>query len=173
MTCAFKQNSGFTLIEALVTMVLLASGLLGMIALQAKTLKFNQNAYLRTQATMLAYDMADRIRANPVESSARASVKPSTLANSEYLKTTPVTNPPLCNKDNPCNDPVQMAQKDRFDWQTNIANTLPGGSGTITLDAANPIMILTITWDDNTKKEGDPAPTDESYANKITMSFQL
>lgn len=61
-TCR-KQN-GATLIEVLVTVIVLAIGLLGLARLQASGTKFNHAAYLRSQATNLAYDMADRMRAN-------------------------------------------------------------------------------------------------------------
>ena len=59
-----KTNTGFTLIEVLIAMLVLAVGLLGLAGLQATSLKNNQSAYNRSQATQLAYDMADRMRAN-------------------------------------------------------------------------------------------------------------
>jgi type IV pilus assembly protein PilV len=55
---------GFTLIEVLVTMVILSVGLLGMAALQLTGIRNNQGSAMRTQATMLAYDIVDRMRAN-------------------------------------------------------------------------------------------------------------
>ena len=59
-----KKNTGFTLIEVLIAMIILAVGLLGLAGLQATTLKNNQSAYNRIKATQLAYDIADRMRAN-------------------------------------------------------------------------------------------------------------
>jgi type IV pilus assembly protein PilV len=64
---AWKHTSamrGFTLIEVLVTMVILSVGLLGMAALQLTGIRNNQGSAMRTQATMLAYDIVDRMRAN-------------------------------------------------------------------------------------------------------------
>jgi type IV pilus modification protein PilV len=55
---------GFTLVEVLVTVVILAVGLLGLAGLQAVSMRNNHSAYERTQAVQLAYDMADRVRAN-------------------------------------------------------------------------------------------------------------
>jgi type IV pilus assembly protein PilV len=55
---------GFTLMELLVAIVVLAIGLLGLAGLQALGLRNNTSAYHRTQATILAYDMIDRMRAN-------------------------------------------------------------------------------------------------------------
>ncbi len=55
---------GFTLIEVLISMVILAIGLLGLAAMQAISLRDNQDAYYYQQATLLAYEMQDRIRGN-------------------------------------------------------------------------------------------------------------
>ena len=59
-----KKNTGFTLIEVLIAMIVLAVGLLGLAGLQATSLRNNQSAYNRIKATQLAYDIADRMRAN-------------------------------------------------------------------------------------------------------------
>ena len=59
-------TGGMTLIEVLVTLVLTSVGLLGVAALQLTTLKSNQESYVRSQATMLAADMLDRMRSNQV-----------------------------------------------------------------------------------------------------------
>lgn len=58
------RECGVSLIEVLVTVVVLSIGLLGLAGMQASGTKFNHSAYLRSQATNLAYDMADRMRAS-------------------------------------------------------------------------------------------------------------
>jgi len=55
---------GFTLIEALVALVVLSIGLLGVAALQLTSLRSNHSSAMRSQATFLAYDIIDRMRAN-------------------------------------------------------------------------------------------------------------
>ena len=50
--------------EILVTMLVMAVGLLGIAALQFKGLQYNHDAYVRSQVNFLAYDIADRIRLN-------------------------------------------------------------------------------------------------------------
>lgn len=55
---------GVSLIEVLVTLLVLAIGLLGLSALQGVSLQAGQVAYLRTQATNLAYEVTDFARAN-------------------------------------------------------------------------------------------------------------
>jgi type IV pilus assembly protein PilV len=59
-----SETRGFTLIEVLISMVILAVGLLGLAAMQGISLRDNQDAYYYQQATLLAYEMQDRIRGN-------------------------------------------------------------------------------------------------------------
>lgn len=60
-----KNTGGFTLLEVLVALSILTVGLLGLAMLQTVGMRFNTNSYSRTQATYLAYDIAERMRANP------------------------------------------------------------------------------------------------------------
>lgn len=59
-----KHSRGFSLIEVLVTIVVLSGGMLGIAALYVESLKSGHTALSRTKAINLAADMADRIRAN-------------------------------------------------------------------------------------------------------------
>lgn len=118
-----KTNTGFTLIEVLIAVVILAGGLLGLAGLQATTLKNNQSAYLRSQATQIAYDMSDRMRSN------RAGV----TANN-YNDKAATNNDCVANS---CT-PAQMAGYDLAQWNaqlTNAQNGLPGASGVVCLDS--------------------------------------
>jgi len=58
------RQSGFTLLEVLVAILVLSIGLLGLAGLMASSIRNNHSAYQRTQATWLAYDMIDRMRVN-------------------------------------------------------------------------------------------------------------
>jgi len=58
------KQSGFTIVEVLVALVVLAIGLLGIAALYLNSLQSGRTAIYRTQAVNLAADLADRIRAN-------------------------------------------------------------------------------------------------------------
>ena len=62
-----KHIHGFTLVEALVALVVLSIGLLGVAALQLSSLQSNSSAASRSQATLLAYEIVDRMRANQTE----------------------------------------------------------------------------------------------------------
>lgn len=138
------RQAGFTLIEILVTIVILSIGLLGIAGMQASSLRNNHAAYTKTQAANLAMDMADRIRANP---GARA----------EYVGFDTGANVPA--------DPgcigtgctaEQLADFDMRQWSIPILGTngttvtettkpaLPDGRGMIGID--NGRYVITLVW---------------------------
>lgn len=59
-----RSAQGFTLLEVLIAVVVLSVGLLGLARLQTAGLRQNHSAFMRSQATMLAYDIIDRMRTN-------------------------------------------------------------------------------------------------------------
>jgi type IV pilus assembly protein PilV len=59
-----RQARGFTLVEVLIALLVLSIGMLGIAALYLESLRASRSALVRTQAVMLAADIADRIRAN-------------------------------------------------------------------------------------------------------------
>ena len=59
-----RRQTGSSLIEVLVAMLVLAIGLLGLAALQTQGMRFNHDAYVRTSATSLAYDIVEKMRIN-------------------------------------------------------------------------------------------------------------
>jgi type IV pilus assembly protein PilV len=126
-----NKNAGFTLIEVLIAMVVLAVGLLGLAGLQVTSLRNNQSAYNRSQATQLAYDLADRMRANVAGVATYTTGTASAIAN--------------CKNITGCS-PVEMATNDLYEWNCTvvggcenntppIAATLPGGQGIVCLDS--------------------------------------
>lgn len=61
-----NKQSGTSLIEVLVTVLILATSLLAIAALQTRSLDYNHSAYLRSQANIIAYNMLDQMRiSNP------------------------------------------------------------------------------------------------------------
>ena len=111
-----RATSGFSLLELLVTLVVLSIGLLGLGLMQTTGLGLTKAAYSRTQAMMLASDIADRIRAN--ENSA-----------ANYVGTA-VAGSPNCKAGNLCSG-TQLATSDLNDWANRVALELPSGVGTI------------------------------------------
>jgi type IV pilus assembly protein PilV len=58
------RTRGFSIVEAMVALVVMSVGMLGIAGLYVSSLKAGRTAILRTQAVNLASDIADRIRAN-------------------------------------------------------------------------------------------------------------
>ncbi len=58
------KSKGVSLIEILVTVLILAVGMLGVAALQLSSISNNQSGYLRSQATSIGHDLAARIKAS-------------------------------------------------------------------------------------------------------------
>jgi type IV pilus assembly protein PilV len=65
-----RQVAGFTMVEVLVAVLLLAVGLVGALAMQAHAMRTRQESALLTEAMQAAATLADRIRANAAQSSA-------------------------------------------------------------------------------------------------------
>ncbi len=124
----FRQH-GFTLVEVLVSLLVLSLGLLALAALQSHSLKSTHSAYLRTQASQYAYDILDRMRAN--REAARAEAYDLTLANA-----TPV-----------CGPTATLADCDRAEWRADLAN-LPNGTGAIDYDPATEQVTVLVQWND-------------------------
>jgi type IV pilus assembly protein PilV len=144
------QQSGFTMLEVLVAIVVLAFGLLGLAGLQADGLRNNTSAYMRSQATLMAYDMLDRMRANPQG-----------VISGDYdalLEITPTD--PSCITSG-CSI-AQMSQHDAFEWSQTLARELPSGQGRVVGSGAGSVFTITVMWDDNrtgatgTDCSGDP-----------------
>ena len=111
-----RPDSGFTLVEVLISVIVLSIGLLGLAGLQASSLKNNNSAYLRTQATLLANDMLDRIRSN---------MEGVRLGNYDNLYQGQTLTNPGCISTG-CN-PTTLAQYDAWDWNSDVSSLLPGG----------------------------------------------
>lgn len=64
MNKLLSQQKGLGLIEVLVAVFIISSSLLGIAVLQKRSLELNHNAYVRTQANIIAYEIIDQIRAS-------------------------------------------------------------------------------------------------------------
>ena len=123
--------AGFTLIEVLVSLLILAVGLLGLVGMFVASTQNNKSASLRTIATLQAYDMADRMRANI---GALTVISP----------TIPYYHLPTATQYGTCYTATctsqQMAQNDYYEWNnaasaTSNPSVLPAGQGIVCLDS--------------------------------------
>lgn len=149
MRIRIEQQHGFSLMEVLVALLVLSIGLLGLAALQTTGLKFNHQSYERTQATLQAYDIFDRIRANKNNNSVINTTYDSVALNAQPGTTdcASVT----------CTD-IQMAQYDIRQWNISNNNLLAEGKGAVcrgTFDASlncttgGTVYRVAIRWKEN------------------------
>lgn len=116
------------MVEVLVAVLILAIGLIGLAALQAAGLRNNQTAYFRSVATELAYDIADRMRANPVG-----------VRDSNYNHGQAASSSTCVNSDSTPLTADVIAGCDLYQWNMALASKLPGGTGVVCLDSSQDI----------------------------------
>lgn len=132
------RQSGFTLLEVLVAMVVLSIGLLGLAGLMASSMRNNQSAYQRTQATWLAYDVIDRMRVNrAVALTERYDIPLATALSTSS----------------------GLAKQDIDDWKATLARALPAGDGSVDVTPGTRAVTVIIQWNDTRGTGGDTVDT--------------
>ena len=131
-----KKQHGFTMLEVLISMIVIAIGLLGYAGLQAASLKNAHTAYLRSQATMLSYDIVERMRVNrAVAISGSYNVAIGSTGSGGGI-----------------------VGSDLTEWKRNLSQSLPAGDGAVAVTGVGGTqgnVQITIQWDD----DGDGTPT--------------
>lgn len=120
-----RRQTGMTLIEVLVALLILTVGLLGAAAIQLNALKYTDSSRMISQASFIAYDMLDRIRANAVADYAwgRAERAPASSAS------------------------ASVRDLDLHDFEANILGFAgPSAKGSVAVSANE--VTVTISWDD-------------------------
>ena len=142
-------NNGFTLLEVMIAMVIFAVGMLGLAGIQSVSLQNEHASYSRSQAILLAYEMADKIKANP-GGSINYVVDTNTTAITGYSGST------MCTA-NSCTI-TDIVKYDLGLWKAAVSALLPGGKASIT----NPSALnhtITVHWDeDRTGATGTNCP---------------
>lgn len=128
-----NPQKGFTLIEVLFAVIIMSLGLLGLAGLQATGLRNNTSSYLRSQATFLAYDMADRIRANR-----------DNALDGKY---------DIDLKDSASGSDISAW--DLQEWKALLSDRLPSGDGAVssTNVGTKTVFTITVEWDDSRGEE--------------------
>ncbi len=150
LSSGIKQQRGVGLIEVLVTVLILATSLLAMGALQSRSLQFNHSAYLRSQANVMAYDILDRMRINRGQ-----------LGSYDHglEDTKPGTGGGLANRD-------------LNEWLTAIERTLPGGKGAV--DCADRVCTVTLEWiEQDSLADSEEAPDEEQETTTFTYETRI
>ena len=153
-----KKQKGFSLLEIMITLLIISFGLLGIAGIIINSLKNNQSSYSRTQASMLANDIIDRMRAN---------------------RTTAETLPypyNLAMTDAPSGSGVVFDDLDQ--WRKSLAAAMPSGSGTgsVNIDVNKKVTVI-VQWDDS-RASGDSINVDDRVSfglrnQQITVETRL
>lgn len=128
----YPAQAGLSLIEVMVAVFVISFGLLGVAAIQITGLKNNHSAYYRSTATVLAYDMLDRMRANK-----KGLIAGEYDTSGAFLdgKTTPGTS-------------GTMSGTDKEEWLAALGNQLPGAKGKVEAAANAATLRVSVQWND-------------------------
>jgi type IV pilus assembly protein PilV len=139
-----QRQAGFSLVEVLITLVIMSVGMLGIAGLYVQSMQAGRTSMFRHHAVTLAGDVADRIRANPT-------------ADVAYAAAVGVDND--CVLGGVDCSPTQMAANDILLWKEQAADTLPGGDVLIVHTAEAGLVPatyqITVSW---TEPGQVPAP---------------
>ena len=156
------NQRGVTMVEALVALVVLSVGMLGIAGLYVSSLRAERTAQLRTYAIALVNDMIDRIRAN---AQARSAYNLAT-ATPAVMNCIAAATPTPCKTED-------LAAEDLKVWTDAAKAFLPGGKGTVVYTAAASTGLpdtyaITVQW---TEPGDGPngAPLTLSYSNALSM----
>lgn len=129
------RQKGFSLVEVLITLVIMSVGMLGIAGLYVQSMQAGRTSTFRHNAVTLAGDVADRIRANP--SAGIAYAAPNGANNNCVGGGVDCT-------------PAQMAGHDILLWKNQAADTLPAGDVLIVFDnsVTPPTYQITVSWNE-------------------------
>lgn len=142
------KQSGMTMIEVLITILVLAIGLTGVMSMEAIAIKTNHQAYLRTQAILQVQEMADRMHANLKG-----------VGDENYVMTsTPGT--PGTNCLSASCTPAELAAFDKWEWDQGNEKLLPDHTAAISFNSTDKSYTITVGW----KEEGNDALVSKSFS---------
>ena len=162
-----RGEGGFSMIEVLVTLLIISLALLGTAGLQAYSMRLNQGGQFRSLAVFLAADLAERMEANRTSAVAGDYVVASTdgaafLAGAAAVSTACVT--AACSA-------AQLAAYDLSQWQSAVATTLPQSSWSVAqvISGTQGTYTITINWvDRRTNTDRAAADANSSFGSNAT-----
>lgn len=140
---------GATLIELLVSFLIISFGMLALLALQNNAIQYNKTTEYRSLATMHATDLAERMRANK----AQALAGTYNITGSATASTTLPTRVACGKSATEVCSPATLAAQELSEWQRLLAMSLPGGRAHVEVvnDATRPVastVNIWVAWDD-------------------------
>ncbi len=138
-----NAESGASLLEVLIAIVIMSFGLLALGGLTAASVQYGKMAQFQTVGVQLAADYADRMRANA--SGFRSDLYNKTTV---YSTATAAIAIPACAVVSNCTTP-EMAAIDLAEWRNSLRRSLPGGDAYVVRDAVNlPAVDIWVMWTD-------------------------
>lgn len=134
-----RDERGSSLIETVVALFIVAVGLLAVQAMQLSSLRTNVGAFMRTEAQLLAEDMADRIMASDDISN------PGSDGVYGGVDTDDSVSDPNCASGG-CSS-SQQRTRNVFEWKADVEGRLPAGRGIVTATGAG--YTVTVLWDND------------------------
>ncbi len=144
-----SAQSGFTLIEVLIAILVLAFGLLGFALLQTMNVRFTKSAQQRTVATNLAYELVDIMRSQRSDGSYYNAI------DFDSIKAVVVPDEGGCVRE-AATTPAANIER----WQCEVKSALPGGRANVNL-LPNGEVTVTVEWGD-ANWQADAALVDSS-----------
>jgi type IV pilus assembly protein PilV len=136
-----RIQSGMTLIEVMVAVLIFSLGLLGLVGLQSRAVQFSTIAEDSNRAALLANEIASEI----------------------LLKNLP--------RGTSATAAVDLTGVGVSAWQGRVSNTtkngLPNGSGTIT--TLGNVATITITWKATSAKASGPGSSSNQYVTQVFL----
>lgn len=171
-----KCQVGAGLIEVMVSLLILAVGLLGVLSLQANGLNSNQRAEFVGQAQVLAQDMADKIWAfGSVETNGNRGAidTPDLVVTGLYGAIDTQTSQPDPGCTTAGCTPANTVNYDNWQWQQLFSSSgLPGVRGTVVWN--DPVYTITVYWDqDRTGATGTNCDSNDKSSTGNLTCFQM
>lgn len=158
-----SRARGFSLIEVLVALLILAFGLLGLAFLQVLNVRYTQSAAQRTIATNLAYEVLDMMRANR---EAAAQYTKITVAS---FGSVAVPADGGCNRGDEGGIPAYDTNMTR--WRCEVVDTLPGGTGSVVMNGNE--VTVSLNWSDDVGREDGGDDGAPSKTTTFAVTTQL
>lgn len=130
-----STENGFSLIEVLVAVFVLAVGVIGAAGMQLAALRTSQQSSFQTRALHLAAEMADVMRANVGQMKRADAANPYLHVDYRASAAPPASAVSCYGIDAQC-DADELAQFEIAEWLRRLATALPGGRARICRDAA-------------------------------------
>ncbi len=172
-----QQQTGISMLEVLIALLLMTVALLGATSLQITGLQSNRSAYYRSQASVLAYDIADRIRLN-----ARYALGDDDRYSFNTTSST-IPNPSDCNDDVSGCNAEKIRDSDLRQWAENFVDVsgvgadgssyralLPGGVGAIAVSGA--AFTISVGWDEvdwNIGADSNKSNTSKTFTLNLAL----